>query len=155
MDVKVEIIPATIDDASELSFNIREADRVEIWRTSMIEPLVAAELAISMSDKSWSARCNGDLICIFGVGTTSIVTATGSPWMLSTDNIIKYPLHFLSQCRFYIEEMSCGFDVLINHVDADNVDAINWLKWLGFKFKDEPEPYGVLGHPFYEFEMRK
>lgn len=152
--IEVTITDVTDEDIVELAENMRDADIAEVWRTSMSKPEKAIRRAVSMSQDAWVARCNGDLICIFGVASIGVITKTGSPWLLATDNILKYPFHFLDKSRYYIAEMASNFDRLVNHVDADNKVSIRWLRWLGFDVSKKPKPYGIFEMPFYEFEMR-
>jgi hypothetical protein len=39
---------------------------------------------------------------------------------------------------------------VVNYVDARNVRAVKWFKWLGFEVS-EPEPFGLNGELFHRF----
>lgn len=143
-----------MDDARELAPIVRDVDRQEIWATSRRDPDIALMRCVMISDKAWTVRMNGDMVCLFGVAPISLITGVGSPWMIATDDLEKYSFAFLGRCRQYVAEMLECYPTLINHVDARNEPSRLWLKWLGFKMQDYPEPYGVLKKPFYKFEMR-
>lgn len=154
MEVDVQVTPATMDDVRELAPIVRDSDRDEIWATSRRCPEAALTTCLKMSDTAWAARMNGDLICMFGVASLSLITKTGTPWMISSDHLTKYSFAFLGHCRQYIAEMLEDYPVLVNHVDARNTASKLWLRWVGFDVQPYPEPYGVLEKPFHKFEMR-
>ncbi len=149
-----EITPATSEDVTELVLAVREPDRKEIWRSSAVSPEDALRRALRVSDMVWTGRYDGDLVCMFGVAPVSILTGTGSPWLLGTDLIEKHARPFLRANKGYIEEMLGRYPILMNYADTENVVAVRWLEWLGFTM-NTPKPYGPFGFPFHRFEMRR
>lgn len=147
----VDIRKAMLSDSDRI--DVRAGDCREIWRTSMSAPAAAIERAIGSSERAWTALIDGEIMCVFGVVTSSLVTARGSPWLLGSDLIAEYPYEFLGHSRDFLERMKSGYDGLTNYVDVDNDVSITWLKWLGFAFEDEPMPYGILQRPFLKFSM--
>ena len=74
---------------------------------------------------------------IFGVASTDEPT-TGSPWLLATKDF-KITKDWLKMCRNQIfPEMDKTFPILKNFVHKDNIESIQWLRWLGFSFYDVP-----------------
>lgn len=68
-------------------------------------------------------------------------------WGVFTRAIERHPLAFLRASRRYVESLSC---VVVNYVDARNVKAVEWFRWLGFQVS-EPAPYGPHGELFHMF----
>lgn len=54
------------------------------------------------------------------------------------------------ECCKYVEIMQEMFPILENHVDARNIKAIVWLRWLGFDIMST-ELHGPFGAKFYFF----
>lgn len=147
----IKIRPARISDA--LKINVCEADCLEIWRTSMAEPDKAIARAIVSSRDAFTALLDGEIICIFGVVTSSVINGTGSPWLLGSDLIKENPFEFLGRSKKYMAKLKEGYSKLENHVDVDNKVSILWLRWLGFKISKDAKPYGIVGKPFKRFTM--
>lgn len=149
-----EITPASLEDVPELAEAVREPDQREIWRSSAVSPEDALRRALRVSDMVWTGRYDGQMVCMFGVAPMSIITGTGSPWLLGTDLIVKYARPFLRANKPYVAEMLNKYPYLVNYADTENVVAVRWLEWLGFKM-NTPEPFGPFGFLFHRFEMRK
>lgn len=154
MAVDITITAARDADIDELARNIREADRKEIWLVAMMRPETVLYFELRQSVFAWTGRANGEIVCMFGVSEGSVITGTGMPWMLATDLLTKFQFYFLRRNKTFIDMMSRVFPVLYNYVDVENILAIRWLKWLGFKVSRQPEPWGLMRAPFYRFEMR-
>ena len=149
-----EVTLATFEDVVELAAAVREPDRKEIWRSSAVSPEGALRRALRVSDVVWTGRYDGEMVCMFGVAPVSILTGIGSPWMVGTDLIEKHARPFLRANKTYIEDMLRRYPVLMNYADTENVVAVRWLEWLGFKMSP-PKPYGPFGFLFHRFEMRR
>jgi len=134
---------------------VRGDDCREIWRTSFSRPQAAIKRAINGAKEAWTAEGDGEIICIFGVSTTSVISNTGTPWLLGSDLILECPYEFLGRSKEFINRMLEHYRVLQNYVDAENVISIRWLRWMGFDVTDETEIYGMAKKPFHHFEMRK
>lgn len=151
--VKAELVPATLDHAIAMAPRMREADRQEIWASSRQAPEESLRQAVMASRRPLAGLMDGEVACLLGVVPQSTLSGTGAAWMLGTDLIERHPLVFLRHSRPVLAEIGRGFSYLHNWVDARNVVAIRWLRWLGFTLH-EPAPYGALGLPFHHFEMR-
>ncbi|MFH7275380.1 hypothetical protein, partial [Klebsiella pneumoniae] len=106
--------------------------------------------AMKSASVAAAGMINGQVVTIFGISPASIITGRGIPWLVSTDHIEHQPLTFLRHCRPVLRDMSRGYRVLENYVDARNHAAKSWLHWMGFTLAD-PEPYGLKGMPFHHF----
>lgn len=147
-----EIVPATVDHAHALAPNLREADIAECWASFRHTPLEALLRSLSVSRDARSGIVDGEVVCMFGVGTTTLLSLQGSPWLLGSDQIKRHARIFLPQSRLYVAEMHRRFPVLKNFVDARNAVTLRWLRWLGFRI-DAPVPFGPDRLPFNPFEM--
>jgi hypothetical protein len=67
----------------------------------------------------------------------SLISAKGSPWLLGTGTILKVRKDFLRCCPFFVERMQQRFPRLENHIHAENLLSIHWLKWCGFTVEEE------------------
>lgn len=68
-------------------------------------------------------------------------------WAVFTKAIERHPIAFLRESRRLAAAFPCAVE---NYVDARNVAAVKWFKWLGFEVS-QPMPYGVHGELFHRF----
>jgi hypothetical protein len=68
-------------------------------------------------------------------------------WAVFTQAIDRHPIAFLRESRRLAEAFERD---VINYVDARNVKAVKWFRWLGFEVS-EPVPYGPNGALFHRF----
>lgn len=145
------IIPATLDHARLIAKHVRESDRQELWAAYLSEPLEVIKRSIELSQWSLTGVVDDTPICIFGVVVDEF-TGVGRPWMIGTESLDEHAGVFLRHCRGVVRKMRQSARFLVNHVDARNTRAIEWLQWLGFRL-DEPLPWGPLGIMFRRFTM--
>lgn len=150
-------IDVTIRDVQEgdielLVENMRDADREEVSAATSLPLVKVLKDSVDMSSVVKSGFINDDIACIWGVCPYSALSSKGTPWMLGTPLIEKYPLLFLRRSKGELKQFTDKYSYLENHVDARNAVAVHWLKWLGFDIKS-PEPWGIKGLPFHKFSM--
>lgn len=143
----VRVKPAHIH---QVAARMRRVDRDELWAASHSLPGEALERAQRTAIRSWTGMVNGQPVCMMGVSPLSILYGEGSPWLLCTDAIAKVERPFLRLSRPVVDAMLEVCPSLVNWVDARNLRAIAWLRWLGFTVED-PAPHGVEGLPFHRF----
>ena len=126
---------ASIEDAVRIAPLLREADKNEIEAMSACSPLSALAYSIATS-KSWIA-CRPDEVplAIFGVGN-DVGDGVGIPWMVGTDEMLKYPKSLVRDARKWVEEQLNTYAILMNYVDARNIVHVNWLRHIGFTVSD-------------------
>ena len=150
----VEIVQATMEHAEDMLPRVRQADIEEFYATAKWSPEMTLRFAIKHSTHRWAGIVDGQVVAIFGASLASILTGTGIPWLISSNEVERYQMTFLRHSRPLLAEMLKEYRLLENYADARNVKACCWLRWMGFKF-DEARPFGALGLPFHRFEMRR
>lgn len=140
---------STLSDTKVLAPKLRPDDLREIKAASGLTAEAALCFGVQLSNPCLSfVDPHGELAGMFGV-TPTYASEVGAVWLLSSDAIEKYPIHFLRRCKEWVEEFHRSYPVLMNFVDQRNTVHINWLRWMGFSFVGL-HPYGVEQLPFYE-----
>lgn len=147
-----EIVMATEAHALEIWPHLRSSDLYEITAMTPLPVSEALVKAVHESRVAWTWLVDGRVVCLFGVAAISLVSGSGSPWLVATPELERHRLWFLRHCRQYIEKMRHMFPLLWNCTAANNPECMRWLQWLGFNVK-EPEPMGRFNRPFRRFEM--
>ena len=150
-----EIRRPTLDDVIDLAPRLREADKLELYRMSHLDPQTALEASFNASPFCLCGVGDGRVECMFGVGTNSPLSNVGRPWFLTTEVTIHNADIFKAHTPRVVEMMKEGYDYLENWVDSENVVAVYWLQKHGFTMADKPQPCGPEGHPFYHFYWRR
>jgi len=151
---EVTVVPAQQAHVDYLRGRIRQADVDEVWRSGHQVAGDCVQRGLKQSSKCWVTLAGGEPCMIFGVAPVSVLSRTGTPWMLATDRIEDIKPSVARRSRHYVGSMMEGFDLLRNWVDFENTRSILWLKRLGFTVED-PAPYGPEGHLFRYFWRKK
>ena len=152
MFLSVDIVDSEEWHIERIAANMRSDDVREIWASHRSLPAKALRSGLR-SQRCWTAMIEGKPAVMFGVCDKSILTRTGIPWLLATDELSDIKRQFLTYSKEYIEKSMKGYDLLENHVHVDNKLSIRWLKWIGFSLVKK-EPYGIQGELFWHFQMR-
>ena len=140
---------ARLDDIKDLAPLLRHSDIEEIKASAGLSAAEALFLGVCLGKPALTfIEPKGGLAGMFGVTPTND-PYVGAVWMLSSDAIEKYPIHFLRRCKPWVDKFNETYPVLTNYVDQRNTLHIRWLRWLGFSFV-RLIPYGVNQLPFYE-----
>jgi hypothetical protein len=150
---RYQIVTATIEHACALCPRVREADIEEFHATGMTVDAVLSD-GLKVSTYAWAGLIDGEVACIFGVASPSVLSGEGVPWMVGSDLLDLHAHAFLRRSRRVVSHMLSLYDHLENYVDSRNTRAVHWLRWLGFTLH-APEPHGPQGVPFHRFEMRR
>jgi len=151
--LKVELRQPTPEDVENLILNMRQPDIEELLASTGNVAKTVRD-SVRMSKYAWSVYADDQFVCIFGVGSPSLLSDTGIVWMLGTDLIERYKGAFIRHSKAYISAMLTVYPYMTNFVDARNTRTIRWLKFMGFTFLPA-RPYGIKRLPFYQFEMRR
>ena len=151
---KYSVRAATKEDAISLAPRLRQADVDEIKAASDRDPLEAMLISIRQSRAPKAGLVDGEVVFIFGVASSSLMSVHGSPWLLASDLLVDHAKPFLRGSKDYLNAMKKNFIYLSNFVDARNTDSIRWLQWLGFDILPT-QAYGPYGLMFHPFEMKR
>ncbi len=147
-----QIVPATEEHAREMALVMRQADVDEVWAASHYEPLEALLVSLRLSPDPRAGLADGRVVCIYGVGQATLLSAHGVPWMLTAEELPDHARAFLRRNKLYLSEIRSKYRLLLNFVDARNTMAIRWLEWLGFDIAPA-QPLGAENLPFHPFKM--
>lgn len=150
---RYSIVETQDDHLAAIAAGMRVDDVNEVAAMSGRDPLDALKHSMDRSDWSLTAMADGVPMCVFGVGTASLVPHIGVPWLLGTDLIHGHYRAFLRGSVQWRDRIAGSYGLLVNAVDTRNALSVRWLKWLGFTLHD-PVPMGVAQIPFHPFELR-
>lgn len=141
-------------DIAYVADNMRAADRAEVTAmTGETDMRAALADGVLLSSHYW-VLADGEIpMAIFGVAPLSLLGEMGSPWLLGTDRLERFPGTLVRDGRRYVRRMLGVYPHLVNFVDARNERSVRWLERLGFDVQ-APRPMGAAGLPFHRFEMR-
>ena len=125
--VNIIIRSATQVEVDYVCTHMRQADKTEIWASHRRTPKQAAIVCGNVSPHI--ALVDGVPCIIFGC-------TRGTPWLLATPLIQTIGVRFIRGSKDFVDEWLDQYKVLENYVHADNEVSIQWLKWLGFSFKE-------------------
>jgi hypothetical protein len=146
------VVPATAEHAAQLTRNTRDADVAECWAALHQTPGEALAYSYKVSRDTRAGIANGAVVCIFGVAQETVLSTIGRPWLLATNQLKQHARVFLRLNRGVVDGWLAEYGWLENYVDARNLKAVQWLRWLGFKI-ESAAPYGVDQLPFHKFTM--
>lgn len=144
--------PPTKADIEAVAANMRAMDRRECEVLGKHGPKEALEEGVALSQWSFAAEIEGEVVCIFGVAAESMLSEDASPWLLGVEGIERHARELILGTKAYLGRMRAEYQTLANYVHAHNRPAIRYLKWCGFSFGEEIE---VEGEPFLPFEMKR
>jgi hypothetical protein len=145
------IRPATLADIPHVAQAMRVRDVEEVRAAVGLEPAVALHDAVTSSTLCWTAEGDGGVpFAILGVAPY-VDEDVGAPWLLATDDIVKYRRQFFTDGPRLVTEMQAAHPLLINYVDARHTDSIRWLRWCGFTVEKLIPAFGFERRPFYRF----
>ncbi len=154
MKHRYQILEAVPRHARELAPVMRAADIEEV-RDHGREPLDALMYSLENSREVFTGMADGRVVCMFGVGSASIVSRNGCPWLLGARELAAHAPAFLRLNQQYMEHLRRDYDLLWNFVSARNVVAIRWLIWLGFTVSGERADIpGALDWRRFELDNR-
>lgn len=148
----VEFRKPTHGALTHIADNMRKADRAEVWEMSQHTPCQSLRNGVKVSDHASVITINGVPCAVVGLVVVSLLTGTGVPWLLGTNDAVKYRRVFLEKCHQGIADMLTVCPHLYNYVHADNKISVRWLEHMGFQLQ-APRPMGINGALFHKFTM--
>jgi len=127
--------------------NLRENSILdtELVGIKLVEEMASA---LEASLVAYAGFVDGDLIAIWGVKSSSMVSGYGYLWMVTTKTADEHPLVLARYSRRVIDYLLNHYSLLHGFVGWKYERSIRWLKWLGFEI-GEPERHDkVMVRPF-------
>ena len=144
-----EVRDATVDDAVALAPRMRQADIDECVAMGFgAEDALITSVRASMMPMA--GLVNGEVVCLFGVGSVGMFATSGAPWLLGSIALDRRRFTLIKMARQWIDYQLSIYPLLENWVDARNNKSIKLVRWLGFEI-DDPKPFGVDGEMFRRF----
>lgn len=135
------LAPATIADAQELVPRLRAADHAEVVALGL-EPLEGLVQSLRAGE-GWTARADGEIICMTGIGPLTAIGQTGVPWLLGSDLVQFHVKHFMRESRRFVGEWLKIYPILQNRVPPSYTATLRWARWLGFKVEPSLPFHGI------------
>lgn len=151
MDLRIET--ATQDHVTEILPHLRASDRREVRRAVGYVDKAIRD-SVRDSYEAYAFIVDGRVVCLAGVCVKNLLAGSAIPWMVGTDELLKYSKTLCRNNRKFLDKWLQVFEKLENFVDNDNKITQKWLKWLGFEL-EEPQQYGKLGHLFRRFHRER
>lgn len=137
------------DDAlREIARSMRPADIAEC-RAADQDPVFSITESARKSAMAWVAHDEIGPVAAFGVVPFG---GAGAPWALASVRAIGHRRRLLRDAPHFIELMRRRFPKLVNFVHAENVAAVRWLTFVGFRVYPAA-PHWDTGAPFRKFTM--
>lgn len=152
--MEVKFVRPTTELIEGIAANMRQEDIDEIWASHHSTPIDALMNGWKISDRSMIVVVNNEPCVMIGLVIRDILSGAGIPWLLGTENALKYKRCFLTQVPAVINEMLDICPRLFNYVHIKNKVSIRWLKRIGFTF-DEALPYGCDNELFHKFHLER
>lgn len=157
MAAEVSIVRATREHAIALAPTMRKADAAEVWASGRYSPQEALLESLRASAEAYTLLIDGEPAVMWGVvplpTRTLLAPPAGAVWLLGGEAVTRHKRLFLRLSRVGLARLLERYPVLVNAVDARYVQAVRWLRWLGFTV-GEAQPFGVAGLPFHPISIR-
>ena len=152
---KYKIVPARPEHIPHIAEHMREEDKAEIWYLSGSTPTQSLTNGLRESEVCYTVLIDDTPALMFGIVERTLLSRTGTVWMLGTDDIhkIRFGRREFTLMWRRLMNLARGYHLIDNYVHVDNETSIKWLEFMGFAF-DEAQPMGLFQQPFQHFEMR-
>lgn len=147
----IRVIPADESHVLPLIKNLRTIDQAEIYYTTGSTDYqdTIIEGIQSPDSVSYSIFADHMILCICGLIHRDDYDIV---WALGTNEIKNHKLSFYRETKRLLMSHR-GKNPLVNCVYEGNLEAIAYLRRLGFTIEDAA-PYGTIGKRFHHFHMR-
>lgn len=110
------------------------------------------EKNIRSSIDSWSVFYEGQIVCIFGISTVTLLDNTGYPWLITSTRMKQHLKYFLMCTPIVINYWLKQYESLVQYIPDDFTAGIRWLKWAGFTV-GKPVCIGYTDIPISEVRL--
>jgi hypothetical protein len=87
---------------------------------------------VQLSSHCWIANVDGNLACVWGLITPSLLSDKAYLWLHTFPSVPKFAL--ARRSREVLAEMLKKHKIIVGHCARHNRGASRWLKWLGAEF---------------------
>lgn len=128
-----------VPDYRALASKLRAIDKFEIKAVSGLDPEAGLRQSVESSSRWWVGTIDGVEEMAVGVTPIQNCDGWGAPWMLSSPKVFRgTPLKtFVRRTPEFMELASSGYDVLFNIISDHNHASKRWLRYAGFRLKNE------------------
>ena len=133
--MRVEIRPATVDDAAQILASVREYDwqAVQGWR---LEPLLMLRETIARATETYLGLIDDTPVSLVVVQVKNVCAGHADVGVLSMqaadDHPLVYARHTMRLCR----ELQSRYMCLTGETDEAYGLSRRWLSWLGFELNE-------------------
>lgn len=150
MQHEIKFTRVTQEHINYVSENMRKQDVDEVWASSRSTPLQALNESVAVSQFSVTVLIGEVPCCIAGLRYYDELSDYGSPWLLSSTDMIRHKRILLTESKLVLEEMLSIRSHLENYVHIGNTVSKRWLSYLGFTIAEEHEMgTGEIFNRFY------
>lgn len=127
------IRPAWPDDSLALANRLRPGDLGELEAADplLTTPQEALERSIVASKVARTFELGGVPEAVFGIVDEG--EGYGRIWMMGARRVTEDRRWFLTESAYQLQDLATGFREVYNLVDERYVQALRWLRWLGFR----------------------
>lgn len=140
-ETEYEIREARITDVPVIAVGMRPHDIQECYAHDVTPSLALLGALDNKEGVCLSVLCDGEPCAMFGVSPDPNNGEFGTIWMLGTERPFSNPFLFARASKDWVVDLCEPYEACGNWVWEENRTAIQWLKWLGFRF---PEGGGTL-----------
>lgn len=148
--MKIEIQDMQIQHVYELVRTLRPEDRAECEALGFT-PKEAVRRSYMGSVIRKVTLLDDKVAAGWGLWGT-VLGQTGNPWLLTSTEVDRAPLHLASTYRREVKKMLTIYPMLENWCDSRYTKSLKLLKLVGFKV-EAPAPFGPKGALFCRFHM--
>jgi hypothetical protein len=92
---------------------------------------------LKVSIEAWTGLIDGEVVCVWGLISPTVLSNKGYLWLLTTDLVDKHPFTFVRHSQIIIRDLMKNLEYIEGHVMTNSDRSIRWLKWLGFRMTGE------------------
>lgn len=145
--MNVEIIPAQQSHIRDILTCLRAREQ-EVY--SADDAIAHLQRALDYCAEAWSGYIDGQIVCMWGIDRGSMLTNAAYVWLVTAQGINEHPFTFVRHSQIRLEELKRRYSFIHGVVQADNVQSVRWLRWLGFQLGDVEF---VSGYALRKFSM--
>lgn len=87
------------------------------------------------SVSNWAGFWDGEIACVYGVMSPSLMSDEAYLWLLTNDLVRDHAFTFVRHSQIVIRELLKEYNVIHGHVLRGQINSIQWLEWLGVKLR--------------------